>query len=208
MDAPLPGAQAHLTLAPRPRHGWRPDLVPETARAAAGLVLLYPVDGRPHLILTVRAAALQLHAGQVSLPGGRVEADETVEQAALREASEEVGLRSEQVALLGRLSTLYIPASDFALHPVVGTTTSRPAFRAQVTEVGRLLEVDLSRLHADAPTRLGYRWRGPDVYEVPFVELAGERVWGATAMILAELMTIAGVPLTGADPSSAQARAS
>ena len=189
LDAPLPGAHAHLSLAPHPRRGWRPGHIPPGANTAAGLILLYPLDDRPHILLTVRAGDLALHAGQVSFPGGRIEGDETIPRAALREAAEEVGVDPDQVRVLGVLSTLYIPVSDFALHPVIGTTDRRPAFAAQMGEVGRILEVPLTDLLGSSP-RQGASWRQDGQFHVPYYELCGERVWGATAMILAELATV------------------
>lgn len=203
LHGPLPGPTAHLTLAPRPRFGWHPGEVPPSARAAAGLVLLYPHYDEPHLLLTVRAGKLALHAGQVSLPGGGLEPDESVEEAALREAAEEVGVAPGEVRVLGSLSVLYIPGSDFALHPIVGVAQTRPAFRAAAAEVGRMLEVPVSHLANGAGPRRGYRWRGRERFSVPYFEAGGERVWGATAMILAELLSVIGRPVR--DPWSGPA---
>ena len=199
LEAPLPGGEAHLSLAPRPRRGWRPDHVPEGARPAAGLVLLYPRDGVPHLLLTVRAGALPQHGGQVSLPGGKVEPAETIPAAALREAAEEVGVEPGRVRVLGRLSPLYVFVSNFALHPVVGVAAAHPAFRPRSAEVRRVLEVPLRTLFgAGGRPRHGVMQRLEGAVRVPYFELRDERVWGATAMILAELLTLLGVP--PADP--------
>ena len=195
LDAPLPGAAAHLNLAPRPRRGWHPGHVPPEAKAAAGLSLLYPLYDAPHLVLIVRAGALPQHAGQVALPGGRVERSETVAQAALREAAEEVGIDPRDVRVLGLLSTLYIPVSDFALHPVIALTHERPTLRAETGEVGRILEVPVSQLRDSAGPRRGVVWRHGELFQVPYFELCNERVWGATAMVLAELLAALGVPL-------------
>ncbi len=203
---PLPGAAAHLNLAPRPRHGWHPSHVPAGASVAAGLVLLYPRDARPHVLLTVRSGALPRHGGQVSLPGGRVEPEETIRDAALREAAEEVGLEPAGVRILGVLSTLYIPVSDFALHPVVGVADKCPAFRRRSSEVARIVDVPLALLldPRGAP-RQGAVWRRGGRVLVPYFEVSSERVWGATAMILAELLALLGaVP---ADPWDAGAAA-
>ena len=196
---PLPGAAAHLNLAPRPRRGWHPGRVRPGARAAAGLVLLYPHDERPHVLLTVRSGGLPQHGGQVSLPGGKVEPDETIENAALREAAEEVGLEPAGVRVLGVLSTLYIPVSDFALHPVVGVVDARPAFRRHLPEVARIVDVPLALLLGPlgAPRR-GAVWRRGEQVLVPYFELLSERVWGATAMVLAELLALLGA--APADP--------
>ena len=203
LDRRLPGADAHLALAPRPRHGWRPGMLPAEARVAAGLILLYPSassGGTVQIVLTLRAETLGFHAGQVSLPGGAVEAGEGIPETALREAAEEIGLDPAHVSILGRLSHLYIPASDSVLHPVVGIARRRPAFRPSLDEVGRIIEVPVANLVADGPHR-GYRWRDGQRVDIPYFELGGERVWGATAMVLSELRAAMGAP--AADPWSA-----
>ena len=193
LQTPLPGGDAHLSLAPRPRKGWRPDHVPEGAKPAAGLVLLYTRNDEPHLLLTVRAGALPQHGGQVSLPGGKVEPEETIPAAALREAAEEVGVEPDRVRLLGRLSPLYVFVSNFALHPVVGVAAGHPAFKPRSAEVRRVLEVPLAAFHGPrARPRRGFICRPEALVRVPYLEFRDERVWGATAMILAELLTMLG----------------
>ncbi len=192
LTAPLPGRHAHLLLAPRPRRGWEPDHVPSGAAVAAALLLLYPLDGTPHVLLTVRAGRLTQHGGQVSLPGGGVEGTETVQDAALREATEEVGIDTSGVRILGALSTLYIPVSDFALHPVLGLSEDAPRLRPAAAEVSRVLEVPLTDLENPRNLRLGMRWRRDRCYHVPYFAIQEERVWGATAMVLAELLGVLG----------------
>ena len=194
LTAPLPGADAHVLVAPRPRLNWTPDLIPDEAHPAAVLMLLYPIYDAPHILLTVRDDGLQKHAGQVSLPGGRLEPDETIVQAALREASEEVGLDPGTVSVIGELTTLYIPVSDFALHPVIGVSATRQDLVAADGEVGRILEVPIATLVDKDRLRTGTRWHRDRFYDVPYFELCEERVWGATAMVLAELLTVLGAP--------------
>jgi 8-oxo-dGTP diphosphatase len=97
LKAPLPGAAAHDMLAPRPRRAWPQNVAPAALRHAAGLLLLFPIDARAHLVLTVRGDSLGRHGGQVSLPGGAIEPGESIEEAALREAHEEAGLDAGQV---------------------------------------------------------------------------------------------------------------
>src|SRR4029453_14685542 len=101
--------------------------VPPEVRQAAGLALLYPRGDDTALLLTVRGAHLANHQGQISLPGGAVEAGETIEDAALREAEEEVGLLRTEVAVRLRLTPLHIPVSRYVLHPVVATAASPPS---------------------------------------------------------------------------------
>lgn len=188
--APLPGADAHRLLAPQPRPGWRPGVVPEHATPAAALVLLYPQDDAPHVLLTVRAGRLGKHAGQVSFPGGLIDAGESVREAALREAFEEVGLDPAAVRMAGTLSPLYITVSNFAIHPVAGVADAPAPLRPSAAEVARLLPVPLDALADPANLRRGTRWRDGLHCDVPYFEVRNERVWGATAMVLAELLAM------------------
>lgn len=180
-------------MAPRPRAGAEISAPDGGWRAAAALVLLYPANGTWHIPLTVRGAGLRQHSGQVSLPGGRVEVGETPEAAALREASEEIGVEGASVEVLGRLSSLEIPVSGHLLHPIVGAAQATPTFRNASGEVDRLLEIPLSRL-ADPGVVKSETWPRPrkpqESMIVPFFELDGEKVWGATAMVLAELLAV------------------
>jgi len=192
LGRPLPGADAQELLAPRPRKGWQPGVIPDDCRHGAGLLLLYPSGDDTRLLLTKRNIHLPQHAGQVSLPGGAVEPRETIEQGALREAQEEVGLDPGRVRVLGQLSPLHIPVSRFVLHPVVGVADTRPDLQADVGEVERLLEEDLSRIgDVDSYTIEIREFRG-GFYRVPYIPLDGEKVWGATAMVLAEFLVILG----------------
>jgi 8-oxo-dGTP pyrophosphatase MutT (NUDIX family) len=187
---PLPGLEAQRTLAPVPRTP-RPPTGTANHRDAAALLLLYPAPDA-HVVLTVRHDSLPQHGGQVSLPGGRVEAGETFREAALREAAEEIGLDSANVRLLGELTPLEINVSRFLLHPVVGVTDGRPPLRPAQAEVARILEVSLDDLRDPARFHRETRQRGGADYLIPYFHIAGEQVWGATAMVLAELLWLLG----------------
>ena len=190
LGSPLPGIEAQLRLAPTPRPGWVPGRSPAESRAAAGLLLLFPVDHRVHLLLTVRSSRLPSHAGQVSLPGGAVESGETLEHAALREAHEETGVEPARVRVVGRLTPLHIPVSGYVLHPVVGVTDERPDFRPADAEVDRLPEPGLADLLDPGCIRHRPRRRDGLFQDVPYFALDGLEVWGATAMVLAEFLQI------------------
>jgi 8-oxo-dGTP pyrophosphatase MutT (NUDIX family) len=160
-------------------------------REAGVLVLLLPrPDGTPAVVLTVRRETLPDHAGQISFPGGQREGTESLAETALREAEEEVALDPAAVELLGTLTPLYIPPSNFCVHPHVGALPHRPSLTPTDREVERILHAPLSRLLAPE-TRVVKPWtlHGEDV-EVPCYEIEGHAVWGATAMMLAELLAV------------------
>lgn len=194
LSAPLPGVEGQLLMSPRPRKGWTPGHLSPNARRGAGLLLLYPVDEAPYLVLTLRAGHLGNHAGQVSLPGGAVERGETIDEAALREANEEVNADVDDLRVLGHLSPIDIPVSRYVLFPVIAVASRRPDLRPDPGEVERVLEVPLDRL-ADpaAQSEQGREFKGT-AYRVPYFDVCGERVWGATAMVLAEFLTVIGRP--------------
>jgi 8-oxo-dGTP pyrophosphatase MutT (NUDIX family) len=191
--ARLPGVEAQRRMAPQPRGGWRLGFEPEDARPAAALLLLFPTDGEATMLLTKRASALPQHGGQVSLPGGAVDPGETIEGAALREAEEEVGLARAAVRVIGRLTPLHIPVSGFVLHPVVGYTSARPETAAEAGEVDRIIEVPVAHLLDPARHRRTVRVRDGIEFDMPYFDIDGDQVWGATAMVLAEFAAILGM---------------
>jgi 8-oxo-dGTP pyrophosphatase MutT (NUDIX family) len=210
LAAELPGEAAQLRLAPRPRHEWPSGFNPARIRLAAGLLLVYAsldVDDRDEraraardprtasaaarIVLTVRTETVR-HAGQVSLPGGVVDPGETFDQAALREAHEEVALRDDDVRVIGALSPLDIPVSGFRLHPIVATLPRRPSLHPSDGEVARIVEVDVDELLAPSALVETTRVRDGRTFHVPAFRVAGVEVWGATAMILAEFLTLLG----------------
>lgn len=193
LAAPLPGHAAQAEMAPYPRRA-DPGVISvegKGGRAAATLVLLYPGDGGDAgLVLTLRPLSLKAHSGQVSLPGGSLEPGETPEDAARREAWEEVGVDPAAPDVLGRLTPLYIPPSGFSVWPVVAAVGERPAFRAQEAEVAALIEVRAAALLDPDTRRSRPHELGGARVEVPFFDLGGYEVWGATAMMLAEFAAV------------------
>jgi 8-oxo-dGTP pyrophosphatase MutT (NUDIX family) len=192
LSTELPGASAHALLAPRPRRDWPDGFNPARIRHAAGLLLVFPIDDRPHIILTVRADRLGRHGGQVSLPGGVLEPGETFEQAALREAHEEIGLSRRGVRVLGALTPLDIPVSGFRLHPIVAATSEAPALAPSDGEVARILEVSVLELFEPSRLHTANRVHDAEPVSVPILRVGNDEIWGATAMVLAEFLTLLG----------------
>ena len=189
---PLPGAAAHELLAPRPRGTWPRGFNEGRIRDAAGLLLIFPVDHRAHVVLTERAATLGRHGGQVSLPGGVSEPGETAEQTALREAQEEIGLAPDDVRVLGALTPLDIPVSGFRLHPIVAAVNRHPSMRPSDGEVARILEVAIDELLEPVSLLAHERVHDGEVSIVPGFHVHGLEIWGATAMVLSEFLVLLG----------------
>lgn len=183
----LPGRDAMMDVAPSARTFVDADAArAQGSREGGALLLVYPWRGEPHTVLTVRSAALRDHAGQISLPGGRIEAGESPADAALREAWEELAIVPADLDVLGALTPIYIPPSHFLVHPVVAARHGRPDFRPHAAEVAAAIEVPIARF-LDHAVRRVETWdiRG-ERRRVPFFDIEGHKVWGATAMILRE----------------------
>ena len=191
LGAPLPGIPAQMAMAPEPRTGHKAYFeVEDSCRKAGVLVLLYARDGRLWLPLTRRADGLLQHRGQISLPGGEQHRGESLEATALRETQEELGLDLGRVRVLGRLTPLFIPASDFCVYPTVAAVAGPLAFRPQPEEVAEVIEAPVDLLADPALVRREIRRYGGLDHDVPFYDLDGHKVWGATAMILAEFLAL------------------
>ena len=159
------------------------------ARPAATLLALVPDDeGRLVIPLTVRRAVLRSHAGEVSLPGGAVDAgDASPEAAALREAWEEIGLDPEAVRIVGELDDVWIPVSNYELRPFVGVVSTRPVFVPHDGEVASIVELPLAALFdPDVVGLEEFEARGFRVRAGAY-RFGGVRVWGATALTLGML---------------------
>jgi 8-oxo-dGTP pyrophosphatase MutT (NUDIX family) len=188
----LPGTAAQLTMAPAYRsHPDATRVADKSCREAGVLALLFPHEGSTGLLLTVRRDHLKQHAGQVAFPGGRRKSGESLVETALREAEEEINVPPDRVDILGALTPLFIPVSNYCVYPFVGVLAGEPTgLRPLDDEVAHILQVPLSLLMDPAARRSEARLLQDRSVEIPFFAVDGHVVWGATAMMLAELLAL------------------
>ena len=186
----LPGEAAQYKMASAQRKLPLRDYLAAAKKPmdSAVLVLLYPVNAKIYTVLMLRPQEQGVHSGQVSFPGGKYEeTDGTFMNTALREAGEEMGIIKEQVIIVGELSPLYIPPSNFLVHPFVGYMTEKPVIQPSKDEVKQVIEANIELLLDDTlKDRKIIEVRGYKI-DTPFYNIYGNVVWGATAMILSEL---------------------
>jgi 8-oxo-dGTP pyrophosphatase MutT (NUDIX family) len=189
----LPGREAQLKMSPLPVDWRRFSLdAPATAKKSAVLLLFYPEASGVFFPLIKRPSYPGAHSGQVSFPGGKVEpSDPDLVFTALREAEEEIGIDASKVEVLGRLTDLYIPTSNFLVSPVLGFLNETPRFVPEAREVERIIPTAMSMIgHPQIRQRTLVPIGEGRHLETPYFALDGEVVWGATAMILSELLQL------------------
>lgn len=189
----LPGAEAHQKLAPLNRDpGNNLNIKTTGIKQGSVLILLYPANGEVFLPLMQRPNYQGIHSGQISFPGGKKEEiDQDLIATALRETMEEIGVLEKDVKVLGTLTELYIPVSNFKVLPVVGYVTKQPYFIPDQYEVVKIIETSVTELLNEAiiKTRMIKTSLGLEI-KAPYYDVQGHIVWGATAMIMSEFLEI------------------
>jgi 8-oxo-dGTP pyrophosphatase MutT (NUDIX family) len=191
LQQPLPGLTAHSIMASETRLKLKMPSPNERTRESAVLILFYPSDNQVFIPLILRPQYDGVHGGQMAFPGGRAEKeDENLTRTALREAQEEIGVRVSDIKVLGKLTKLFIPPSNFYVQPVVGYMTRKPDFYPDPREVDKVIEIALEDLKN--PSLIGRKTlnvRGIEV-DTPFYDILETTVWGATAMMISELLVV------------------
>ena len=192
---PLPGLSSHLKMAPKPRVQ---DLINKTADArnaqkSAVLILFFQEYNELKMIVIRRSSYVGVHSGQIAFPGGRFEVEDIdVQTTALREIEEEIGISREDIEIIGRLSDIYVPPSNFLISVFVGYLTQKPVFNIDKREVHEVIELTLNDFFAEnvihekefvVPSTAGSV--NAAYYNVGNVEL-----WGASAMVMTELLDV------------------
>jgi 8-oxo-dGTP pyrophosphatase MutT (NUDIX family) len=189
-QSPLPGEKAHARMLAQPE--LRMHIKPNVkTRKSAVLVVFYPYQGEIYLPLILRPAYDGVHSGQMAFPGGRFEpSDEDLIRTAKREAQEEIGLRVTDVMVVGVLSELFIPPSNFFVLPVVAYMSYRPEFFPDPREVEKVLEVRLAEIQDKTIVGSSQIHVGERLIMAPHYLIQNYKVWGATAMMISELLTV------------------
>ncbi len=189
----LPGKEAHLMMVPPTRKvELMENYFPENGKPSAVLVLFYPHNNDFNFVLIKRAHYNGVHSGQIALPGGQFEdCDQNLETTALRETEEEIGIDQRKITIIGELSSLYIPPSNFKVYPYVGYMKNKPEFKLDGTETKGIYEISLTEfLNPAIQTTKPIKTRDGKDAVVPCFYINKQVVWGATAMIINELRMI------------------
>jgi len=189
----LPGEDVQLRMAPDRRltHKEYYSSI-SNLRQSAVLICIYPRNDIAHTVLILRPDKQGIHSGQVSFPGGSYdESDMNLQTTALREAEEEIGIKKEEVTIIGKLTPLIIPVSGFHVHPFLGVINEAPIFLLNRSEVMSVIEIELNLLLDQKIKLRDHFFTGTGLsFSAPYYELVQYKVWGATAMMLSELEEI------------------
>lgn len=189
----LPGFEAHAEMMPYKRITALEARETLNPRHSAVMILLFPVENDPHILLIQRTEYDGTHSGQIAFPGGKMDPDDKdLLDTALRETWEEIGVASNKITVLGELSEVYIPPSNFLAKPYIGWIDRFPILSIQENEVQQVLTIPVKDLFL--PENRKRKSMVLPTYnitlEVPYFDLKGHTVWGATALMLNEFRWI------------------
>jgi len=192
---PLPGLSAHVKLAPYRKSTLNTDFSKYNPKLASTLLLLYKANDLIKFVLIQRPDYSGTHGGQISFPGGKNEKGETLKETAIRETVEEIGVNSADIQIIGELSQVYVPPSNFLISPFIGFMDLAPTFEPDHKEVTKILEININELLKNDVIKekkitVGAKTEHSMEINVPYLDLHYHTVWGATGVILSEFRDI------------------
>ena len=190
LNYPLPGKAAQEKMLTHPKIPVNISRFEQKGIPAGVLLLLFPDNDNIHFFLTLRTETVDHHKGQISFPGGVQEHNETLEHTALRETMEEIGIKPESISMIGKLTPLFIPVTGFEIFPFIGWSGSKPVTKTQDKEVEKIIVASISDLIDEQNHKIKKTKIRNIPVSMPYYNLNGETVWGATSMILSEFKTI------------------
>jgi 8-oxo-dGTP pyrophosphatase MutT (NUDIX family) len=193
LDKKLPGKEAQLLMAPAYRRkSIMEQSIPDNAVLSSVLILLYDREDEIYLVFIKRAEYEGVHSAQISFPGGKVEPEDiNFSFTAIRESKEEIGIIPSNIEVIGALSPLFIPPSNFIVYPFIGVIESSPLFVPDPVEVQGIIEIPLNHFfRPENKTEHEIIRIDGKLYPVPGFTFKDHFIWGATAMILSEFLAV------------------
>ena len=189
LDQPLPGkdAQSIMMIEPKPIFN---NTNTKNVKLSAVLILLFFENDDWNFFLTKRSQNVNNHKGQISLPGGVHEENESLQETAIRETEEEIGIPSQDIQLIGRLSPFYVPVSNFKISPFVGWIEKKPRIKAYDGEVEKVFSVSINKFILKSTQKVKCDILNGKMVKIPYFDIDNEMVWGATSIILSEFKNI------------------
>ena len=189
LDQPLPGkdAQSIMMIEPKPIFN---NTNTKNVKLSAVLILLFFENDDWNFFLTKRSQNVNNHKGQISLPGGVHEENESLKETAIRETEEEIGIPSQDIQLIGRLSPFYVPVSNFKISPYVGWMEKKPQVKAFDKEVEKVFSISINEFILESTQKIKYDTLNGEMVKIPYFDIDNEMVWGATSIILSEFKNI------------------
>ena len=195
LQLPLPGVSSHLKMAPPHR---AQDIVNQNdntlnAKKSAVLILFFHEEDELKMIAIRRSVYVGIHSGQIAFPGGRYEEeDKDVRTTALREIQEEIGILEDKIEILGRLSDIYVPPSNFLISVFVGYLSEKPIYKIDEREVDEVIEIPFAEFfnHDTIKEKSFFVNSIKAADNAPYFDVTNAEIWGASAMVISELLDV------------------
>lgn len=187
----LPGIETQNLMSPKVEGAIRSRIFDKEKARKSGVLLLMTLHQSQPVLIMIKRTNKGIHGGQISFPGGEVEVhDSTYQSAAIRETYEEIGVLLEEKYIIGPLSDLYVPPSNFYVKPYCAIYPYECHFTINSNEVEQMVLLSLNRIYFDFESGVRNMQRNSGMIEAPFFKYDDHIIWGASAMILNEWLTI------------------